>query len=132
MERDRPGEESESAVEKEELARGDGRGWVFVGAGEGRRGRKKKINKGKAEWEEGKTEWGSRGEGRCRLGSGESCRTRGGGKKKWGKKNGGKRKKENGGCEPAGGHASPPPPPISRGMYRPPISNVVCTGIVPH
>jgi hypothetical protein len=33
MERDRPGEESESAVE-EELAGGDGQGWVFVGARE--------------------------------------------------------------------------------------------------
>jgi hypothetical protein len=34
MERDWPREESESAVEKEELAGGDGRGWVFAGAGE--------------------------------------------------------------------------------------------------
>jgi hypothetical protein len=33
MERDRPGEESEFAVE-EELIGGDGQGWVFVGAGE--------------------------------------------------------------------------------------------------
>jgi hypothetical protein len=33
MERDRPGEESESVVE-EELAGGDGQGWVFAGAGE--------------------------------------------------------------------------------------------------
>jgi hypothetical protein len=34
MERDRLREESESAMEMEEFAGGDGRGWVFAGAGE--------------------------------------------------------------------------------------------------
>jgi hypothetical protein len=34
MERYRPGEESDSVVEKEELAGSDGQGWVFAGAGE--------------------------------------------------------------------------------------------------
>ena len=35
MERDRPGEKSESVVEKEKLAGGDGRGWVFAGRSRG-------------------------------------------------------------------------------------------------
>jgi hypothetical protein len=56
MERDRPGEESESTVEKEEFAGGDDRGWVFAEAGEtgesyasemAGRWRKTKVNKGK-------------------------------------------------------------------------------------
>jgi hypothetical protein len=33
MERDRPRKESESTMEMEEFARGDGQGWVFAGAG---------------------------------------------------------------------------------------------------
>jgi hypothetical protein len=73
MEIDRPGEVNESAVEKEELARGDGRGWVFAEAGEkgescagGLMGKKKKkgeSGEGRRErvtWEEGKT--GEKGE----------------------------------------------------------------------
>jgi hypothetical protein len=52
MERDRPREESESAVEMEEFAGGDGRGWVFAGAGEKSCagwpvGKKKKRKRGK-------------------------------------------------------------------------------------
>jgi hypothetical protein len=74
MERDWPREESESAVEKEELAGGDGRGWVFAGAGEtGELAAREKGGK-----RSGKRKLGGRGR-KSMGGAGQLGATRGGG-----------------------------------------------------